>query len=59
MRNGRRVVAHGSHSFNFHAPLQFIYTEPRAYIAQRMCNARLNMRDRMNEIDLEARGFAT
>ncbi|MFB8927087.1 hypothetical protein QSH46_013320 [Xanthomonas arboricola pv. juglandis] len=36
--------------------LQFTYAEPRAYIAQRLRNARRKLRDRVDEIDLAAMG---
>ncbi|MEQ7773422.1 hypothetical protein [Xanthomonas hortorum] len=36
--------------------LQFTYVGPRAYIAQRLRNARRKLRDRLDEIDLAAMG---
>ncbi|PPU15847.1 hypothetical protein XacyCFBP2565_08615 [Xanthomonas arboricola pv. corylina] len=38
--------------------LQFTYAEPRAYIAQRLRDARRILRDRVDEIDLAAMGVA-
>lgn len=43
---------------NFAGPQQFTCAEPRAYIAQRLRNARRKLRDRVDEIDLAAMGVA-
>ncbi|WP_161556500.1 hypothetical protein [Xanthomonas dyei] len=47
----------GSHSFNFPAPQQCTYAEPRAYIARQVRRALRQLRDRVDEIDLAAMGI--
>lgn len=49
-------MADGSHSLNFPAPQQFTYSEPRAYVAQRLRNARRKLRDRVDKIYLAGTG---
>ncbi|MEB1136048.1 hypothetical protein VDP36_16820 [Xanthomonas campestris pv. campestris] len=52
------TTAHDARTHYFAGPQQFTCAEPRAYIAQRLRNARRKLRDHPDEIDLAAMGVA-